>query len=160
MRRCFFVFDYDNDVSRAEHISDLGLVHATAAAGFDDLSLWEKAKKEGNDAISRLIEEALTITSATVVLIGEATAELDYVNSAIEKSIGQNNGILGIFVNDLKDHEGQVSPRGKVPYQQQAAQMLEAGGYTTHDWDEKMFGEWVNIAATEWKKFARKKPLG
>ena len=171
MRRCFFVFDYDNDLWRANQITDLGIVHAAqitdvgivdgaAAAGFGDLLRWEEAKKKGSEEVRRLIEEALSGTSVTVVLIGEATAGLDYVNDAIEMSIRRNNGLLGIFVHELKDHEGGTSSRGKVPFEHEVAEKLDAGGYDTHDWDQEKFEEWVNLAATEWRNFARKMPVG
>ncbi len=57
------------------------------------------------------------------------------------------------------DVNGQTSARGRVPYEKQAAEKLEAHGYDTHDWEPDRFAEWVEKAATEWKLFARPKPL-
>ena len=73
-RRVFFSFHYRRDVWRANTIRNSPVVVGTAAAGFQDASLWEDAKKEGDAAIKKLIDNALLGTSATVVLIGAKTA--------------------------------------------------------------------------------------
>ena len=75
MRHCFFIFDYDDDLARARHIESLDLAVATAAAGFDDDADWKAAVAKGGDAVKALIDNAILATSATVVLIGERTAE-------------------------------------------------------------------------------------
>ncbi len=158
MRRCFFIFDYDNDLARAKQIGELGLEPANAPAGFD-ASRWAGARNTGPAEVQRLIDEALKGTSATVVLIGERTAELDYVDYAIDRSIARQNGILGIFIHGLKDENGETGTKGAVPYASEAAERLEAHGYATYDWDPERFAEWVEEAATEWKQFARPEPL-
>ena len=159
MRHCFFIFDYDNDLARVRHIDSLNLALATTPAGFDDDADWKAAVSKGDDAVKELIDNAILGTSATVVLIGEHTAERDYVDYAIEQSIKRQNGILGIFVHDIPDASGATAAKGRAPYEAQAAETLEAHGYDTHDWDEGKFAEWVEEAATGWKAFARPKPL-
>ncbi len=159
MRRCFFIFDYDNDLARAKQIADFGIVAASAPAGFDDKTRWDAASMEGYDAVHRLIDDALEGTSATVVLIGEHTAEREYVDYAIERSIGRQNGIVGIFIDELTDETGAPGSRGPAPYQEEAAAKLEAGGYRSHPWNRSEFSDWVEEAATGWRSFARPKPL-
>jgi hypothetical protein len=159
MRHCFFIFDYDNDLSRARHIESLDLAVATAAAGFNDDADWKAAAGKGDDAVNELIDNALLGTSVTVVLIGERTAERDYVDYAIEQSIKRENGILGIFVHDIPDAGGATAAKGRAPFEAQAAEKLEAHGYDTHDWDEGKFAAWIEEAATGWKAFARPRPL-
>ena len=90
-RHCCFIFDYDNDLARAKQINDLSLVRGTAPAGFDDASRWREARNAGEEAVRRLIDGALSSTLATIVLIGEKTADLDYVAYAIEQSISRQN---------------------------------------------------------------------
>ncbi len=158
-RRCCFIFDYDNDLARAKQINDLGLVLGTAPAGFDDASRWQEARNAGEEAVRGLIDGALSRTSATIVLIGEKTAELDYIAYAIEQSISRQNGIVGFFVHDMPDENGKTSTKGKVPYEVQAAEKLDAHHYDVHDWDQSKFEEWVEEAATEWKIYARPEPL-
>ena len=158
-RRCCFIFDYDNDLARAKKINDLKLARGTAPAGFDDASRWQEARNAGEEAVRRLIDGALSGTSATIVLIGEKTADLDYVDNAIEKSISRNNGIVGFFVHDMPDENGNTSAKGRVPYEVQAVEKLDAHHYDVHDWDQSKFEEWVEEAATEWKIYARPEPL-
>ena len=107
-RRCFFIFDYENDWSRAKQINDLALVGGTALAGFDGAAAWKVASKEGDAEVNRLIDEALPGSSATIVLIGAKTADLEYVDHAIEQSIKRQNGIVGFFVHDMPDENGQT----------------------------------------------------
>ena len=159
MRHCFLIFDYDNDLARAKQVAECGVVDAIAPAGFDDGSHWNAAAKKGTEALNSLIDKALEGTSATVVLIGEHTAHRDYVDYAIERSIDRQNGIVGIFIDDLTDENGKPGARGPVPYEAAAAEKLEAGGYQTHAWDRSKFSEWVEEAATEWRRYARPKPL-
>ena len=159
MRQCFFIFDYDNDFARAKQIADYGIVAARAPAGFDDKALWDAASGEGPDAVHRLIDDALEGTSATVVLIGEHTAERDYVDYAIERSIERQNGIVGIFIDDLTDETGAPGTRGPKPYEEEATANLAAGGYRSHPWNRRDFADWVEEAATEWRGSARPKPL-
>ena len=159
MRRCFFIFDYDNDLARAKQIDDLGLVQGSAPAGFDDATRWQESKNAGDDAVRKLIDDALSGTSATIVLIGENTANLDYVDYAIDRSIARNNGIVGFFVHDMPDESGRTSAQGGVPYEAAAAEKLDAHHYDTHDWDPGSFAERVEGAATEWTIYARPEPL-
>ncbi len=158
-RRCCFIFDYDNDLARAKKINDLKLVRGTAPAGFDDASRWQEARNAGEEAVRGLIDGALSGTSATIVLIGEKTADLAYVDYAIEQSISRNNGIVGFFVHDMPDENGNTSAEGGVPYEVQAVEKLDAHHYDVHDWDQSKFEEWVEEAATEWKIYARPEPL-
>ena len=154
-RNCCIIFDYDNDLARAKQINDLGLVRGSAPAGFDDASRWQEARNAGEGAVRKLIDDALSGTSATIVLVGEKTADLDYVEYAIEQSISRKNGIVGFFVHDMPDENGNTSAKGGVPYEVQAAEKLDAHHYEVHDWDQSKFEEWVEEAATEWKNYAR-----
>jgi hypothetical protein len=140
-RRVFFSFHYQNDIWRVNQVRNSHIVEGTAAAGFQDASLWEDAKRKGDAAVKRLIDQGLVDTTVTVVLIGVATARRRYVNYEIEKSIARRNGLLGIFIHSIKDQFGIVSPKGAVP----AA--LFATGTPCYDWDRNRFGEWVEAAA-------------
>jgi hypothetical protein len=73
-RRVFFSFHYEQDIWRATNMRNVGKVDATAAAGWEDASLWEEAKKKGRSEIERLIDAGLKGTSVTAVLIGSETA--------------------------------------------------------------------------------------
>jgi hypothetical protein len=63
----FFSFNHEQDIWRATNVRKAGEFDAVARAGWNDASLWEKAKQKG-DEIRRLIDTQLNGTSVTVVL--------------------------------------------------------------------------------------------
>lgn len=142
-RRVFFSFHYQMDIFRVNQVRNSHIVEGTAAAGFQDASLWEEAKKKGDTAINALINEGLEGTTVTVVLIGSETASRKYVTYEIEKSIERGNGLLGIHIHNLLDQNQRPSLRGAVPT------TLILAGAKIYDWDRTKFGEWVEAAYQE-----------
>jgi len=57
----------------------------TAAAGFQDASLWEASKKKGAKEIKRMIDKGLKNTSVTVVCVTHGTTARKYINYEIDK---------------------------------------------------------------------------
>ncbi len=140
-RRVFFSFHYQDDIFRVNIIRKSGVVLGTAAAGFHDASLWEKAKRKGASAVKGLIDRGLDGTTVTCVLIGQKTASRRYVNYEIIQSAKRGNGLLGIHINGIKDIKGNTYFwRGEVP----AA--LEECRAAIYDWNPRLFGEWVEKA--------------
>ncbi|WP_084506405.1 TIR domain-containing protein [Geminicoccus roseus] len=113
-RHVFFSFHYQRDIVRVNQIRNLPEIVDQSAVGFQDKSLWEKAKAKGDSVIKKLIDDGLIGTSVTVVCIGSQTAGRKYINYEIEKSIARGNGIIGLRINHLKSFEG-VDPVGSVP---------------------------------------------
>lgn len=140
-RRVFFSFHYQKDIWRTNVVRKSNVVEGAAAAGFHDASLWEEAKKKGDDAIKKMITDALEGTSVTVVLIGAETAQRKYVTYEIEQSIAKGNGLLGIFIDQIADQQGRTANRGAVP------DALTRAGAPVYAWDKDHFGEWVEAAA-------------
>ena len=62
-RRVFFSFHYQRDIWRVNQIRNIPNVTGTAAAGFQDASLWEEAKIKGDASVKKLIDEGLMNTS-------------------------------------------------------------------------------------------------
>ncbi len=117
------------------------IVDGTAAAGFQDASLWEATKLKGDAAIKALIDKGIENTSVTVVLIGEKTANRKYVKYEIEQSIARGNGLLGIYIHNIKDINGKTSfIPGRVP------DALRNAGAVVYNWDKDRFGLWVEDA--------------
>jgi hypothetical protein len=114
-RRAFFSFHYQRDVWRVNQIRNLPEIVGSAAAGFQDASLWEEAKKKGDAAIKKMIDDALYNTSVTVVFIGHKTAGRKYINYEIQKSLERGNGLVGIQIHHLKDRSGNTDPVGDIP---------------------------------------------
>ncbi len=114
-RRVFFSFHYQRDVWRINQIRNLHEVVGCAAAGFQDASLWEEAKKKGDAEIKKMIDAALDRTTVTVVFIGSQTANRKFINYEIEKSITRENGLVGIQINHLKNQDGNTDLVGATP---------------------------------------------
>ena len=139
-RRVFFSFHYERDIWRTNVVRNSGIVEGSAAAGFHDASLWEEAKKKGDAAVQKLIDQGLVGTSVTVVLIGAQTAQRKFVDYEIEKSIARGNGLLGIYISGIKDQNGNVDAQGPAPLR------LSNAGAISYYWDRSKFGEWVEAA--------------
>lgn len=140
-RRVFFSFHYQNDVWRANQIRNLDIVVGQAAAGFQDASLWEATKLKGDDALKKLINDGLSGTTVTVVLIGEKTAQRKWIKYEIAQSIARGNGLLGVFIHNRKDQNGNTSARGAIP------QGLLDAKAPCYEWEQSKFGEWIEKAA-------------
>lgn len=140
-RRVFFSFHYEQDVWRATNVRNSGQVDATAAAGWNDASLWEEAKRKGRREVERLIDDGLRGTSVTAVLIGADTASRPWVKYEIEQSVAKGNGLLGVRIHRIKDQAGRRSNRGPTPG------LLVDRGVHIYDWDRNAFGRWVEWAA-------------
>jgi hypothetical protein len=121
-RRVFFSFHYDNDIWRANQVRNANVVAGSDIAGFFDHSEYEEAKKAGAEGIKRMILKHLKNTSVTVVLIGRDTATRPWVKYEVKQSIAQNNGLLGIYINHLKNQRGETDfsfflpSKPEVPY--------------------------------------------
>ena len=112
-RKVFFSFYYERDVWRAGQVRNSWVTKPDRdTAGFWDSASWEEVKKKGDAAIKKWIDDQLTGTSVTVVLIGAETSNRDYVKYELEKSWGKGNGILGIYIHQMKDKDGKTDTKG------------------------------------------------
>ena len=130
-RNVFFSFHYERDIWRVNQIRSMPNIIGSAAAGFQDASLWEEAEKKGDAAIKKLIDNGLQNTSVTVVCIGAQTAGRKYINYEIEKSIERGNGLVGIQIHELKDQKGNSDSIGTTPAK------LTAGGYQVYKYVDR-----------------------
>jgi hypothetical protein len=140
-RRTFFSFHYQRDVWRASIVRKAGVVDAQAAAGWSDASIWEEARSKGDEAVHRLVNKALDGTTVTVVLIGAETRNRKYVRYEIEQSLKRNNGVLGIYIHNIKDQNQKVDAKGQPP------QTLIDNKFPCYEWDPQRLGTWVEKAA-------------
>ena len=103
MRKVFFSFDWD-DVLRVNQVRNSLAAKANyKTAGFTDVAEIEKTSKQSDKEIRKWIDEQLTGTSVTCVLIGNRTNKSKWVKYEIEKSIKKKNGLLGVLIHELKD---------------------------------------------------------
>ncbi len=155
-RRVFFSFHYERDIWRSSNVRNSWRMHPDReSAGFWDASLWEKAKRQGDDSIRRLINEGLKGTSVTIVLIGAETADRKWVQYEIQKSYERGNGLLGVYIHNIKDNYGFKDMKGDNPfsrvYLEQNGRRYFSEMYPTYDWvlndGYKNLGAWVESVA-------------
>ncbi len=153
-RRVYFAFHYQRDIWRVNQVRNSNIVEGFDEAGFIDSSLWEEAKKKGDKAIKKLIDDGLEGTTVTVVLIGAKTSEREYVDYEIDQSWERGNGLIGIYIHQLEGQDGKTDFKGKNPFE---------SGYTkikTYDWvDDNGYnniGDWVDAAYERAQKRQKK----
>lgn len=154
-RRVFFSFNYERDIWRANVVRNSWVIQDREAAGFWDASLWEEAKKEGDNAIKRMIDNGLEGTSVTVVLIGAQTSGRKWVKYEIMESY-PGNGLLGVYIHNIRDKNGYTDTKGSNPFdyiyiERDGKKVYFSKLYPTYDWvnDDgyNNFGTWVERAA-------------
>ncbi len=141
-RKVFFSFKY-GDVSRAMIVRNCWVIQGREAAGFIDSAEFEEVDQQGDDAIGRWIDNQLSGTSVTAVLVGANTCSSKWVKYEIEKSIERGNGLLGIDISKIKDLKGNTTERcGQIPK-----------GYSFYLWNNgeghRNVGEWIEAAAKD-----------
>jgi hypothetical protein len=163
-RSVFFSFHYQRDIWRVNVVRNHFLTRGGYnSAGYWDHSLWEEVKRDGELALKRLINKGLEGTTITVVLIGTETSQRRWVNYEIEKSLERGNGMLGIYIHNISNRQGQKDYQGANPFEDFTIE--KAGNfsymantrvqlsslYPTYDWvfdnGYNNFNPWVEDAA-------------
>lgn len=150
-RRVFFSFHYERDNWRAAQVRNSWVTKPDReAAGFWDAAEWEKVKKEGDMAIKRWIDKQLDRTSVTIVLIGAETTSRKWVRYEIIKSLEKGNGIVGIYIHNLKDKDGSTDRQGDVNFGKIDGEHEFSELYPTYDWIKNKgydnLGDWIERA--------------
>ncbi|MGH8522689.1 MAG: TIR domain-containing protein [Gammaproteobacteria bacterium] len=139
--RTFFSFHYERDVWRSSVVRNSSRMKPSITPEWIEASIWESAKTSGDAAVRKLIDDALLGTSVTAVLIGSQTASRRWVKYEIDQSIERGNGLLGIYVHNIKDKDGFTDSKGANPL---------PAGYPTYDWVNNggynNLGTWVDDA--------------
>ena len=153
-RKVFFSFHYDRDVRGVVQVRNSWLVRSNGEAQpFYDKAEWESVKQRG---IEKWIEEQLTGTSVTVVLIGSETYDRDWVRHEIKRSYELKKGILVVYIHNVKDPQNGTDRKGRNPLDywgitQNGTRVLFSSLYKTYDWlaDDgyNNFTSWVEAAA-------------
>jgi len=156
-RKTFFSFHYKNDVWRAMQIRNSWVTKdSKEAAGFIDAADFEKLEKEGKEAIHKWINKQLDGTSVTVVLIGADTSNRSYVKYELKKSYEKGNGMLGIYIHNQEDKDGNTSTKGsnhfgEIGKDEKGNAVYFSSAYTSYDWIDddgyNNMGKWIEAAA-------------
>jgi hypothetical protein len=115
-KRCFFSFHYQDVIDFRANVVRNHNITKGDNGGFFDASIWENSKKQGDQALKRLINGGLDNTSATVVLIGSQTYSRRWVQYEIMKSIERGNAVIGIHINGVPDKSKQTKAQGPNPF--------------------------------------------
>ena len=114
-RQIFYSFHYDNDVFRVQQIRNIGTLEGNKPVSHND---WETVKKGGNKAIEKWINDNMNYRSCVVVLIGTDTHKRPWVKYEIKKAWEDGRGLLGIYINNLKDPKTGTCSKGTNPFNQ------------------------------------------
>jgi len=112
-RKVFFSFHYKPDNWRASQVRNAGVVEGNKPVSDND---WETVTGGGDKAIEKWIAEQMNGRTCTVVLIGSGTAGRKWINYEIKKTWGDGRGLVGVYVHNLKDSDGDQSSKGKNPF--------------------------------------------
>jgi MTH538 TIR-like domain (DUF1863) len=156
-RTVFFSFHYDPDWSRMWVVRNSGEFQKVAG-NKDNVRLflprqrWEEVKRQGNRAIESWIDEGLKGSGVTVVLIGGDTWQRKWVRYEIEESERQKKGMLGVYIHNIRDLNGNYGAKGRNPFDYAAIKK----SYSTYDWVNNRgydnFSRWVEQAAIDAKR--------
>jgi hypothetical protein len=140
-RRVFFSFRY-SDVWRVNQIRNMDTIIGCAAAGFQDASIWEEAKRMGDAVVKRLIDKELEGTTVTVVCVTYGTSTRKFINYEIDRSLARRNGLVAVQIHHLQDRDGTIGSPGAIPPQ------IEANGFRAYKYtDRSDLAEWIEEAA-------------
>lgn len=157
-RRTFFSFHYGNDVWRANIVRHSWVIAGSEEAGFVDSVDFEKIEREGEEAVKRWIRNQLIGTSVTVVLIGSETSSRRYIQYELQKSYEKGNGMLGIYIHNIKDRFGNTSTQGNTDFGEigkdaNGRSVYFSKNYRCYDWviDDgyNNIGNWIEAAARQ-----------
>src|SRR4051794_22445417 len=117
-RQTFFSFHYERDAWRAGQVRNCNLLPTNDQHGFIDSVDWESIKRQGDDAVKRWISKQLDYTSVTSVLIGAETAGRPWVQHEIIQSWNRGNGLVGVWIHNIKDQDRNTDTVGRSPFDQ------------------------------------------
>jgi hypothetical protein len=125
----FFSFHYVPDVWRAWNVRNSWAVNPSEQEdrGFFDSSVFEASKKKGDDSLKGFLRDGLKNTSVTCVLTGTDTWQRRWVRYEIARSVVKGNGLLTVYIHDVKDSDGNTVTKGADPLAQMAVYKTSTG---------------------------------
>ena len=112
-RQVFYSFHYKPDSWRVSQVRNIGTIEGNKPAPDND---WETIVGGGDKEIKKWIKKQMNYRSCTIVLVGNKTANRKWINHEIVQSWNAGMGIVGICIHDLKDNNGDISTKGKNPF--------------------------------------------
>lgn len=161
----FYIFDADNDLSRARQLTASGDESATASASSLDFAL---VSRQADDVVRAFIDAQLAQTSCLVVLIGQHTASQRWVKYAIGMARNLDKPIIGVNIDKLADADGNQGIAGSNPFASAGMTVRALSALEIYDppFTTSVFArshitynlpDWVRLAVREagWKRDSR-----
>lgn len=114
-RQIFYSFHFDKDVMRVQQIRNIGTIEGNAPVSVND---WEQVKRGGTKAIENWIDQNMKYKNCVVVLVGEDTADREWVKYEIKKAWNDGRGLVGIHIHNLRCPRNGTGRQGKNPFDQ------------------------------------------
>jgi hypothetical protein len=111
-RKVFYSFHYLPDGWRVAQIRNAGVLEGNQPVSDNR---WESITKGGDAAIKKWIQDEMSGKSCAVVLIGANTAGRKWINYELEYAWAAKKGVVGIFIHQLKDRDGNQATKGANP---------------------------------------------
>lgn len=155
-RRVFFSFHYQKDCWRAGQVRNSWVTKSDReTAGFFDHAEWEQVKRRSDEIIEKWIDQQLQGSTVTVVLIGRETYGRKWINYEITSSWNKGNGLIGIYVHNVKDQNQKTDQIGRNPFEQWIFKNSEGvvKQIKVYDWvtnnGRDNLGAWIEEAAQQ-----------
>ena len=113
-RRAFYSFHYKPDNWRASQIRNMGVIEGNRPASDND---WQTVTSGGDSAIKKWIADQMSGRSVVIVLIGAGTAGRKWIKHEIRKGWEDERGLLGVYIHNLKNRDGDQSIKGRNPFE-------------------------------------------
>lgn len=155
-RHTFFSFHHQRDAWRAGQVRNSWVTQDRIDAGFWDAAEWEEVKKKDKASIQKWIDGQMKGTSVTVVLIGKETSKREHVGYEICQSYKLGKGMLGIYIDGVKNEKQEIDARGANPFdnwtiEQDGQKIKFSSLYPTYEWvlgnGRANIGTWIEAAA-------------
>ena len=112
-RKVFYSFHYKPDNWRASQVRNIGVIEGNNPVSDND---WEEITGGGDSAIQKWINNQISGRSCTIVLIGQNTAGRKWIKYEIEKTWNDGKGLIGIYIHNLKNNDGNQTNKGSNPF--------------------------------------------
>lgn len=109
----FYSFHFANDVFRVQQVRNMGVIEENLPVSAND---WEEIRRKGVASIQKWIDENMAYRRCVIVLVGEETADREWVRYEIEKAYSSGKGLFGIYIHNLKCPRNGVSRKGANPF--------------------------------------------
>ena len=112
-KKVFYSFYYDEDVWRVQQIRNIGSVEGQPLLKANE---WEEIRRKGTQSIQNWINDQMNYKDCVIVLIGEHTADREWVQYEVKLAKAKGKPMLGIYIHNIKDSAGKTSNKGKNPF--------------------------------------------